>query len=465
MTDSTVLDQIAERSAATGVVRWHDRRLIAGVARGIAARYDMDPVVVRVGFVVAAFLGSLGIAAYLLAWVLLPDDRGNVPLVQAARHRTASGIALVVIAALSVLGFISGVGDDRGGRLLGFLLLAGLAFLIWRKADSGRRYGGAAGHAPGASAQAGMTPGTTPDAMAASTAPGTIGPAVPTTEVPTSGQGASRSPGDPVVPAAAREMPVITPWGGRDGERLTTYGPGAYPGGHAAAPPAPRVVVPPAAPTPVRLRRRTLGWRAWLLCAGLAVGAYNITRQIAIASDVGTGSAATLGIAVAGILVGLVLVVLGIRGYRTSGIAPTAALIALLTLVSPWAATYVDRGASMGEVAWQPVTVSELAQSYQVGAGEGTLDLTRLSAADLDGKTVRGTVGFGELRVRVPADVRLEVRHDVGLGQLLVRDVGGQQTVWDGAGVRGSESFGHGPTLILDMKVGLGEALVERIAR
>ena len=46
-----------------------------------------------------------------------------------------------------------------------------------------------------------------------------------------------------------------------------------------------------------------------------------------------------------------------------------------------------------------------------------------------------------------------------------MRDVGGQQTVWDGAGVRGSESFGHGPTLILDMKVGLGEALVERIAR
>ena len=128
MTDSTVLDQIAERSAATGVVRWHDRRLIAGVARGIAARYDMDPVVVRVGFVVAAFLGSLGIAAYLLAWVLLPDDRGNVPLVQAARHRTASGIALVVIAALSVLGFISGVGDDRGGRLLGFLLLACLLY-------------------------------------------------------------------------------------------------------------------------------------------------------------------------------------------------------------------------------------------------------------------------------------------------------------------------------------------------
>ena len=67
--------------------------------------------------------------------------------------------------------------------------------------------------------------------------------------------------------------------------------------------------------------------------------------------------------------------------------------------------------------------------------------------------------------MRVPADVRLEVRHDVGLGQLLVRDVGGQQTLWDGAGVRGRESFGHGPTLIFDMKVGLGEALVARIDR
>lgn len=45
---------------------------IAGVCEGIAVRYQLDPTIVRVAFVVAAVAFGGGIAAYLTAWVLMP---------------------------------------------------------------------------------------------------------------------------------------------------------------------------------------------------------------------------------------------------------------------------------------------------------------------------------------------------------------------------------------------------------
>ena len=45
---------------------------IAGVCEGIAVRYQIDPTLVRVAFVVAALAFGGGLAAYLTAWALMP---------------------------------------------------------------------------------------------------------------------------------------------------------------------------------------------------------------------------------------------------------------------------------------------------------------------------------------------------------------------------------------------------------
>lgn len=47
-----------------------DKR-IAGVAGGIAEYFGIDPLLVRLGFVVAAFMG-FGVLLYLVLWILLP---------------------------------------------------------------------------------------------------------------------------------------------------------------------------------------------------------------------------------------------------------------------------------------------------------------------------------------------------------------------------------------------------------
>lgn len=45
---------------------------IAGVAEGIGVRYQIDPTLVRIGFVVASLSIGGGVAAYLLAWLCMP---------------------------------------------------------------------------------------------------------------------------------------------------------------------------------------------------------------------------------------------------------------------------------------------------------------------------------------------------------------------------------------------------------
>lgn len=49
-----------------------DDALLGGVASGIAAYIDVDPVIVRVVFFVSLFLGGFGVISYLLLWVIVP---------------------------------------------------------------------------------------------------------------------------------------------------------------------------------------------------------------------------------------------------------------------------------------------------------------------------------------------------------------------------------------------------------
>ncbi len=50
-----------------------DRR-IAGVCGGIAKYLNIDPVVVRILFLIALICGSFGFWAYLIVWIAAPED-------------------------------------------------------------------------------------------------------------------------------------------------------------------------------------------------------------------------------------------------------------------------------------------------------------------------------------------------------------------------------------------------------
>jgi phage shock protein C len=49
-------------------------RMVAGVASGIAVVLKVDPVIVRLGFVVLGLLNGSGVLLYLLMWLLIPSE-------------------------------------------------------------------------------------------------------------------------------------------------------------------------------------------------------------------------------------------------------------------------------------------------------------------------------------------------------------------------------------------------------
>lgn len=56
------------------LVRSRRDRMIGGVAAGIARYLGVDISVIRIGFVVLALVGGLGIPLYLACWLLIPDE-------------------------------------------------------------------------------------------------------------------------------------------------------------------------------------------------------------------------------------------------------------------------------------------------------------------------------------------------------------------------------------------------------
>lgn len=49
-------------------------RIIAGVAGGLGEYFDIDPVIIRIIFVVAGLVGGSGILAYIICWIIIPQE-------------------------------------------------------------------------------------------------------------------------------------------------------------------------------------------------------------------------------------------------------------------------------------------------------------------------------------------------------------------------------------------------------
>jgi phage shock protein PspC (stress-responsive transcriptional regulator) len=93
-----------------------DRR-VAGVAGGIARHLDIDPLLVRVGFVVLAFFGGVGLLLYLALWLLVPEDGTDWAVIKLDRRSRA--VALVLIGVLALVLLVShGWWGDPGPFLL-----------------------------------------------------------------------------------------------------------------------------------------------------------------------------------------------------------------------------------------------------------------------------------------------------------------------------------------------------------
>jgi phage shock protein C len=63
-------------------------RWLAGVCAGVADYFGIDPVLVRVGFVVVSFFGGLGVVAYVAGWALIPEEGEPVSIAEKFVNKT-----------------------------------------------------------------------------------------------------------------------------------------------------------------------------------------------------------------------------------------------------------------------------------------------------------------------------------------------------------------------------------------
>lgn len=57
-----------------------ETRMVGGVAAGLAEYLDVEVALVRIVFVALALFGAIGIALYLAAWVLIPEEGSDVSI-------------------------------------------------------------------------------------------------------------------------------------------------------------------------------------------------------------------------------------------------------------------------------------------------------------------------------------------------------------------------------------------------
>jgi phage shock protein PspC (stress-responsive transcriptional regulator) len=121
-------------TTANPLRRSRSNRMLAGVAGGLGAYFELHPAIFRVSFVVLTLMGGAGILIYLAAALVMPDEGKEDSVATAALRRRRPWV-LVVLGLMAVVLFavLSEVPVWPQGDAWLFLLIAGALalWLIW----------------------------------------------------------------------------------------------------------------------------------------------------------------------------------------------------------------------------------------------------------------------------------------------------------------------------------------------
>lgn len=290
--------------------------MLGGVAAGIARTLRIDPVLVRVAFVVLTVFGGSGVLLYVAGWLFIPEEgRDESTGERFFRNNNGLVIALAVIAAVLVAGPVLawgwlGDGAGAGGAVLLVLVVVGVIMLLRRD----------------------QAPSPAPDDTAVTSAPTIDAPLAAESAAPPQGPGAPTM----VLPAGSPSPPPQPP--------------------HPALPKERSV-----------LGRLTVG--VVLLVVGTLI-ALDLADVIVVEPVAVLASA--LAVVALGLLVGTLLG--RARGLIALGIALVVLLIPVGAVPD---GLRVNRGA--GEREYRPTSQTDLADSYELGLGKLTVDLRKLA--------------------------------------------------------------------------------------
>lgn len=402
----------------------------AGVCTAVARRLGVDTTLVRVGVVLLVVFGGVGLLAYGIAWLLLPQADGRVHAEELLRGRfTAGGVG-------SLLAIFFGFGGfgrwwwspgESWGAAVGLVSVVGVALLIgWALT---RQQGH---HPPRQVDSTGQVDGTGHQGSGPMSAVGVA--------TPRAGGGVDLDKG--------RERVDLGKTGG-------------------GAPVLP-VPVPVTPPPP---RRTPAGAAVTALVAGLSL----LTAAAILLVDRVDPLPVRVPLvaAVAALaLIGLAVVVVGLAGRRAGGLTGLA-VVTLVLVVVGWGDSRVDgvlsdwrtadESSSFDDARWQPSGAITEDRSYAVDFGSGTLDLSDVEPLRAGGEpaTLTASVRFGSMTVLVPDDLTVEVDLSTTEGRVAAPGAG------DGGNRDLSTTIGpDGPVDVrIEGTARLGELVVEEVSR
>jgi phage shock protein PspC (stress-responsive transcriptional regulator) len=384
---------------------------VAGVAGGLGRHLDIDPIIIRVAFVVLAFFGGAGVLAYGALWLLVPDDEDNVTIDLDNRTRNVALIGVGVLAALLTVGDAFGGSDWFPWPIL---IIGVIAWLLISRRDRRRERLARRGDWV---APPGTPAGTTP-------APAGAGG----TTAPTRWAGGTTS---------------MTGWAGTAPAYDTPgwVAPGQAPPGYGAT------YLPPRRPRDPRKTGPLLFWFTLALIA-LAEGTLGILDLAGLPILDSAYPALALGITALMLLVGAF--------YGRAGGLILLGLIATVATTGATVASQVDGG----QVDVRPTSAAAVQDEYSLDTGEVIVDLSDVRDIQaLDGRSLEVHAGIGRVEVILPdgLDITVDGRVD-GPGHLAL--LGGDE---GGVGLEDRVTHDGGvdaPQLDLEAWVGIGEVEV-----
>jgi len=450
--------------------RSREDRILGGVCAGLARYFNIDPTIARIGAAALLLLGGVGIIAYLAAWLLVPEEGSDEPLlrtgiaVEHGRTRVIAGGALLVVALLVIAGrLIPDVSDDLIAPSI--LALAGILLLV------GPRFGG----------DDGPTAPPVPPGGGTATAPPTPPPSPPSPRPAPQDESeagdddhdrdearddeardrpAHDGPGTAVVPAAStavtRAVPVVPATTGPEAPASPTipfpagFTTPAYGGGGSGEPPTGRRDAVPPPPRPPRRPRSPVG----LVTLGALLVAGAIMAGVVAVDPDGIPWDTTLAIFT--IAMGAILAVAGLFGRARLAVVTAFSVTAVIAVL---VGSNLHLTGGVGDRGYRPTGTEAIQPRYELGVGQLRIDLRDATLSKTVPTRIHAELGVGRLLVIVPDDVRLTVNADARAGNV---ELDTQYS--SGTDLERSLTVGpvKGPRVVLDADVGLGSIEVRR---
>ncbi|AVH56988.1 MULTISPECIES: PspC domain-containing protein [Streptomyces] len=407
--------------------RDHRQKMLGGVCAGLGRHCDMDPVIFRIVLAVLSATGGIGLIFYGFVWLFVPydDEEENEVRKLLTGRVDGQALAAVLFALVGCGVFLSMLNN---GGVLTFavvlsLLLAGAGY--W-------------------SQQRGA-----PDPLAAQA----VADAPPEAQAPPVPDSYPSWWRDPIVKDGSHVGGTGYLWGPKDARDRDVAA--AINIARGTTRPDLRGTREPRPQGP-----RWIGGKLFLLtllAGGLGTG---LTWD-----DHTLGTSLQTGLACALIVLGLGIAVSAFLGRTGAGSIILAVLISALLGAS--AALPKDITTHWIRTEWTPTATADVQQTYDLGTGVGTLDLTRLDLAKGQTVTTTAEVGVGQLKVLVPEDVTVKLNVDVGVGDIQLpgddkKDVDVEPGKSKQVTLIPTTADQNGGTLNLDLHVGVGQAEVTR---